>query len=75
MQGGANPDAKDDTGSKPIHAAAGVGDRATLDLLMPCTQPGVGEADRWTAQGLITAARQSETAAEAVAGFPEQVRV
>ena len=64
----------DDTGSKPIHAAAGVGDRATLDLLLPCTQPGDGEADSWTAQGLITAARQHASATEAVAGFPEQVR-
>ena len=58
-QAGANPDAEDETGSKPIHAAAAAGNESVVRLLLPRTQPGEGQ--KWTVEDLLADSSSLET--------------
>lgn len=58
MQGGANPNAEDEGGQKPIHAAAAEQHRDIVELLLPLTAPDDDSSAEWTVDGIIQEAQQ-----------------
>lgn len=59
LQGGANPNAEDAGGQKPIHAAAAEQHREAVELLLPLTAPDSDSSADWTVDGVIQEAQQS----------------
>ena len=59
LQGGANPNAEDEGGQKPIHAAAAEQHRDIVELLLPLTAPEDDSSSEWTVDGIIQEAQQS----------------
>lgn len=59
VQGGANPNAEDAGGQKPIHAAAAEQHREVVELLLPLTAPDNDSSADWTVDGVIQEAQQS----------------
>ena len=59
VQGGADPNAEDGGGQKPIHAAAAEQHRDVVEALIPVTQPDADSASSWTVDGIIQEAQQS----------------
>ena len=59
LQGGANPNAEDAGGQKPIHAAAAEQHRQVVELLLPLTAPDDDSSASWTVDGVIQEAQQS----------------
>ena len=59
MQGGADANAEDVGGQKPIHAAAAEQHREIVELLLPLTSPDQDNASNWTVDGIIQEAQQS----------------
>lgn len=59
VQGGANADAEDGGGQKPIHAAAAEQHRHVVEALLPLTQPDADSASNWTVDSIIEEAQQS----------------
>lgn len=51
MQAGADPNAEDQAGARPIDAAACVGERRVVELLLPITEPSA--SGEWTADWLL----------------------
>ena len=62
-QAGADPDAADDSGAKPIAAAAAAGEREVVEALFPLTQPADGVAD-WSVTGLMEGAASAGSVAK-----------
>lgn len=52
VQAGADPDAKDDSGTKPIMAAAATGCREVVETLLPLTQAVAG-LEEWSAVAIM----------------------
>lgn len=59
MQGGADANAEDMGGQKPIHAAAAEQQRDIVELLLPLTSSDQDNASNWTVEGIIQEAQQS----------------
>jgi len=56
-QAGADPDAADDSGAKPIAAAAAAGEREVVEALFPLTtRPADSGAADWSVTGLMDGA-------------------
>ena len=51
MQAGADPDAEDEAGARPIDAAASMQERGVVELLLPVTTPAA--SGDWTVQWLL----------------------
>ena len=59
LKGGADPNAEDEGGQKPIHAAAAEQHRDIVELLLPLTAPDADSSAEWTVDGVIQEAQQS----------------
>ena len=59
LQGGANPNAEDAGGQKPIHAAAAEQHRQVVEVLLPLAAPDSDSSADWTVDGIIQEAQQS----------------
>ena len=57
-QAGADPDAKEQTGARPIDSAAGAQEKAVVELLLPRTSP--GDDHEWTVDALMVHAASQE---------------
>ena len=55
-QAGADPDAADDSGAKPIAAAAAAGEREVVEALFPLTTQPADGAAAWSVTGLMDGA-------------------
>ena len=51
MQAGADPNAEDEAGARPIDAAASMQERGVVELLLPVTRPAA--SGDWTVQWLL----------------------
>ena len=59
VQGGADSNAEDEGGQKPIHAAAAEQHRDIVQLLLPLTAPHHDSSGEWTVDGIMQEAQQS----------------
>ena len=58
LQAGADADAKEQGGARPIDAAASAQQRDVVELLLPCTTPSKGA--KWTAGAVMEAAAEQQ---------------
>lgn len=59
LQGGANANAEDAGGQKPIHAAAAEQHEGIVEVLLAITTPDADNTANWTVDGIIQEAQQA----------------
>lgn len=58
LQAGADANAKEEGGARPIDAAASAQQRGIVELLLPCTSP--SEGAEWTIDAVMEAAAEQQ---------------